>query len=264
MDFKITEDLIAQIKEISKKAGKEILEIYKQDIEVVSKDDDSPLTKADLAAHNLICSELGKISTLPILSEESAKIDWSERSGWNTYWLIDPLDGTKEFIKKNGEFTVNIALIENHIPIFGVVYAPVLKACYWGVEGKGAFCEINGLTEQIKTTEPDSFSGLKVVGSRSHVSPDMEKFLVDFPENEILPKGSSLKLCMVADGSADIYPRLGLTSEWDTGAGQAVVSAAGGIVCKLDGTPLLYNAEEDILNSYFLVLSKSLYTKMFC
>ncbi len=255
--------LIEKVKQISIQAGEAIMEIYEQEIEVSKKEDDSPLTQADLAAHNLICSELTKINDLPILSEESLKTPWQTRSQWSRYWLIDPLDGTKEFIKRNGEFTVNIALIDGHHPILGVVYAPALKACYWGVVGKGAYCETVDAIIQLKPTSPNSSSGLKIVGSRSHVSPDMEKFLEDFPEHQIVPKGSSLKLCMVAEGSADIYPRLGLTSEWDTGAGHAVVTAAGGIVCKLDGSTLLYNAEEDILNSYFLVLSKSLYAQMF-
>jgi len=263
MTTELTPELVNQVKHIAKEAGAAIMNIYSQEIEVVSKADDSPLTQADLASHHVICEGLAKISDLPILSEESVKIDWAERQSWDRYWLIDPLDGTKEFIKRNGEFTVNIALIENHQPVFGVVYAPVLETTYWGAVGQGAYREIAGEETRINLTSPENLENLKVVGSRSHVSPDMESFLADFVNPEIVPKGSSLKLCMVAEGSADIYPRLGLTSEWDTGAGHAVVSAAGGIVCKTDGSDLLYNAEEDILNPYFLVLSKSLYAQLF-
>lgn len=261
MDIK--ENLIEQVKHISKVAGDAILEVYNQKIEVVSKEDDSPLTQADLASHNLICKALSEISSLPILSEESTKIGWQERSAWDCYWLIDPLDGTKEFIKRNGEFTVNIALIENNKPIFGVVYAPVLETCYWGIVGQGAFSERQGKVQSLSPNSPESLNNLKVGGSRSHLSPDMEDFLARFSNPEIIPKGSSLKLCMVAEGSLDIYPRLGLTSEWDTAAGHAVVSAAGGIVCQTDGSDLLYNAKENILNPYFLVLSESLYRLIF-
>jgi len=263
MSYEISEQLVEDIKKIALEAGDAIMEIYAQDIQVETKDDDSPLTQADLASHNTICAGLEKVSDLPIISEESAKIGWEERSKWGTYWLIDPLDGTKEFIKRNGEFTVNIALIHNHKPIFGVVYAPVLETTYWGAVGKGGFKSVKGETVEIKPTEPESLDGLSVVGSRSHLSPDMESFLKDFPNANIVPKGSSLKLCMVAEGAADIYPRLGPTSEWDTGAGHAVVTASGGTVCKTDGSDLLYNAEENILNPYFLVVSQSIYQKMF-
>ena len=259
----ITPSLIAQVKEIAKDAGQAIMAIYSQEIEVVSKADDSPLTQADLASHRVICDALAKISERPILSEESVNIAWSERAKWETYWLIDPLDGTKEFIKRNGEFTVNIALIDKHKPVFGVVYAPALDICYWGVEGQGAFKEANGKTTAIQLTAPQSLENLKVVGSRSHTSPDMESFLADFTNPQIVPKGSSLKLCMVAEGSADIYPRLGLTSEWDTAAGHAVVVAAGGVVCQIDGSELTYNAKEDILNPYFVVLSPSLFKRLY-
>ena len=259
----LTEALISRVIEISKMAGKAILDIYDTDIEVFSKEDKSPLTKADLAAHNIICKELSRISSLPILSEENKLLPWPERSKWHSYWLIDPLDGTKEFIKRNGEFTVNIALIEEHEPVFGVVYAPVLDACYWGAKEQGAYVEIKAKKSKLKPTEPASLENLRVVGSRSHTSPDMESFLKNFTDYEIVPKGSSLKLCMVAEGSADIYPRLGLTSEWDTAAGHAVVNAAGGYVCLLDGSPLKYNAEADILNPYFLVLSRKLFMTLF-
>ena len=263
MSYEINQELIDDVIVLAKEAGQAIMEIYAQDIQVETKADDSPLTQADLASHKTICAGLEKLSDLPVLSEESAKIGWEERSKWQTYWLIDPLDGTKEFIKRNGEFTVNIALIHDHKPVFGVVYAPVLDTTYWGRVGQGAYKSVASETVEIKPTEPESLSGLNVVGSRSHISPDMESFLKDFPESNIVPKGSSLKLCMVADGAADIYPRLGPTSEWDTGAGHAVVAASGGIVCKTDGSDLLYNAEENILNPYFLVLSKSIYNQMF-
>ena len=254
----LTSNLIAT----AQKAGEAIMAIYEQDFSVYEKQDASPLTDADLAAHKIIVADLARYSDFPILSEESADISWEERQKWETYWLVDPLDGTKEFIKKNGEFTVNIALIDKGIPVLGVVYAPVLKTTYIADETGASKIE-NGESSpiQVKPWQQDELC--KVVGSRSHQSPEIQHFLDAIPgETEMLSMGSSLKLCLVAEGKAHYYPRLGPTSEWDTGAAHAVVLAAGGKVTVLEkgdagyadsGTPLLYNHKESILNPYFLV-----------
>ncbi|GAA0858317.1 3'(2'),5'-bisphosphate nucleotidase CysQ [Aliiglaciecola litoralis] len=255
--------LAQQVVRITHEAGEAILEIYKQDFTVYEKSDASPLTDADLAAHNIIVKGLEAISDLPVLSEESADIDWQTRQSWSDYWLVDPLDGTKEFVKKNGEFTVNIALISQGIPILGVVYAPVLKHTYVGVSGLGAYKIDNQQTTKISPKVHQAPESWKVVGSRSHQSPEIQTLLAELDgETELVAMGSSLKLCLVAEGKAHLYPRLGPTSEWDTAAAQAVVEASGGKVTIIDGldsaldsdaVPLRYNQKESILNPYFLV-----------
>lgn len=252
----------AALLEIAKKAGAAIMEIYRRDFAVVEKDDTSPLTEADIAAHKIIVSELAKFSPLPVLSEESSEITWSQRKQWSSYWLVDPLDGTKEFIKKNGEFTVNIALIENHHPVRGVVYAPALDKAYVGHVGEGAWVSQSGVISQIQAQKHVAGETWRVVGSRSHQSPDIQRFLtqLDGPF-ELIAMGSSLKLCLVAEGKADLYPRLGPTSEWDTAAAHAVASASGATVSELvpNATgfecdkPLRYNTKESLLNPFFLV-----------
>ncbi|WP_223669284.1 3'(2'),5'-bisphosphate nucleotidase CysQ [Kangiella shandongensis] len=249
----LTESLIKTVNHIAIQAGHEIMAVYQKDFEVYEKSDDSPLTEADLASHQYIVKELTELTPdTPILSEESADIDWSERQQWETYWLIDPLDGTKEFIKKNGEFTVNIALISNGKPTFGVVYAPVLDTLYYGVEGAGAKKQVGDEVTSIAVSQTPS-SPLRVVGSRSHQSEQMLDYLKQFDDYELVPMGSSLKICLVAEGKADIYPRLGPTSEWDTAAAHAVLSAAGGR-CFLYDTDqeLSYNTKESLLNPYFI------------
>ncbi len=242
--------MLEDIKKIARDAGTAIMEIYNSDdFDVQKKGDDSPLTKADLAAHNVICDGLKVLDTqYPILSEESADISWEQRKHWHRYWLVDPLDGTKEFIKRNGEFTVNIALIENGEPILGVVYAPVLDAMYTGERDNGAW--LNGDAISVENEAPDT---LRIVGSRSHASQETTDWLeqLDRPY-EMVPMGSSLKICLVAEGKADIYPRLGPTCEWDTGAAHAVLSAAGGSITTVEGEPLLYNRKEKYLNPYFI------------
>lgn len=248
--------------EIAKKAGDAIMEIYKKDFAVYDKSDSSPLTEADLAAHKLIVAGLSECSDFPILSEESANIDWQERQTWHTYWLVDPLDGTKEFIKKNGEFTVNIALIENGKPTFGVVYAPALSRTFWGELSGGAFMSDEKGERAIKANKHKDGETWKVVGSRSHQSPEIKAFLEELDgEVELVAMGSSLKLCLVACGDAHLYPRLGPTSEWDTGAAHAVALAAGAKVTILDASnpfdkhavELTYNQKDSVLNPYFLV-----------
>ncbi len=246
--------LIDPVVAIAVDAGSAILEVYATDFAVQAKDDDSPLTKADMASHHVILDGLASLGTgLPVLSEESGMPDFDERRGWDRYWLIDPLDGTKEFVKRNGEFTVNIALIDNHRPVFGVVHVPVSGKTYVGCEGVGAEMRTNGQESASIAVAEQSESPVRVVGSRSHRGASLDRFLEQLGDFELHPTGSSLKFCLVAEGKADIYPRLGPTSEWDTAAAQAVVEQAGGAVLTLDGTPLAYNNKSDILNPHFLV-----------
>jgi 3'(2'), 5'-bisphosphate nucleotidase len=235
-------------------AGREILEIYDTEFEVESKDDQSPLTAADLAAHRVIVEGLAALTpSWPILSEESDEIPVSERQAWERYWLVDPLDGTREFVKRNGEFTVNIALIEDGVPVLGVVHVPVTDVSYYGADGLGAFKRIaDGEATPMKVTERAP-RPMRVVGSRSHRGDSLNAFLDKLGEFEMLAMGSSLKLCLVAEGEADVYPRLGPTSEWDTAAADAVVRSAGGKVVQMDGAPLAYNKPDTILNPYFVV-----------
>ncbi len=245
--------------EAAKEAGKVILEVYNSsDFSIEIKGDDSPLTKADKLAHNVICSFLEK-TPFPILSEEGRDIPFEQRSKWDIFWLVDPLDGTKEFIKRNGEFTVNIALIEHGTPIFGVVYAPVLDKLYYGSNGQGAKCISNGAENEIKCL---SFSkldeGLKVVASRSHMSPETEAFIGNLKNPSMVSMGSSLKFMILAEGNAALYPRYAPTMEWDTAAAQAVVEAAGGRVYIAGTTnPLQYN-KPNLLNPHFLVVAQEI------
>ena len=241
-------------------AGKEILRIYQQDsFNQQSKLDKSPLTEADIAAHNLITRQLKQITpNVPILSEESKKIAWDVRKLWSVYWLIDPLDGTKEFIKKNGEFTVNIALIYQNDPIIGVVHAPVLNETWVGEQGKSAIKIEQGSITIIKTTPYKKTDICKVIGSRSHAGDSLNKFLQGLGKYQLMSIGSSIKFCLVAEGKAHIYPRLGLTSEWDTAAAHAVVNSAGGEVFDFETKiPLKYNTKDSLLNPYFVVQDKS-------
>ena len=258
----ITDPLALQVLAIAKEAGAKIMEIYQRDFAVYEKQDTSPLTEADLAAHKCIVAGLEAISDLPILSEESADIPWEERKTWTRYWLVDPLDGTKEFIKKNGEFTVNIALIDGGKPIMGVVYAPALEKSYVGIVGQGAWTETAEGVTPISAKLHSEGEVWKVVGSRSHQSPEIKNLLELLGGgSELVAMGSSLKLCLVAEGEAHLYPRLGPTSEWDTGAAHAVALAAGANVTVLDGAnplnpdaeALTYNQKESVLNPYFLV-----------
>ncbi|NWO01538.1 MAG: 3'(2'),5'-bisphosphate nucleotidase CysQ [Idiomarinaceae bacterium] len=242
--------MLEDVMKIARDAGNAIMAIYESDdFDVQRKGDDSPLTKADLSAHNVICDGLRELETqYPIISEESSDISWEQRKHWCRYWLVDPLDGTKEFIKRNGEFTVNIALIENGEPILGVVYAPVLNAMYVGARNKGA--SLNGETISVEQNEPDI---LRIVGSRSHASQETTDWLEQLGKPyEMVAMGSSLKICLVAEGKADIYPRLGPTCEWDTGAAHAVLNAAGGSIMTVDGEPLLYNQKAEYLNPFFV------------
>jgi 3'(2'), 5'-bisphosphate nucleotidase len=261
------------VAELAVRAGAAIMEIYRRDFEIEVKADNSPLTEADLAANSVICSGLRALSDLPILSEESRQTDYSERSGWSRFWLVDPLDGTKEFVKRNGEFTVNIALVEDGVPVAGFVYAPVLGKLFLGIAGIGAFSVAVPVSEDFpqvvdyarlppewlrlpccRKEDPDV---LRVVASRSHRTPETDALIGElaagYARTELVSSGSSLKLCLVAEGKADVYPRLAPTMEWDTGAAQAVVEAAGKSCCAYPaGTPLRYN-KADLLNPHFVV-----------
>jgi 3'(2'), 5'-bisphosphate nucleotidase len=250
--------LIEDLVEIARKAGEVILEIYGQEIDVTQKDDDSPLTQADLASHRVICGALESLTPdIPLLSEESADIDFETRSSWRRYWLIDPLDGTKEFINRNGEFTVNIALVEDNRPVMGVVHVPVSGVTYTGIEGLGATRrEGSQKPGPIQVRRPCA-DPMVVVGSRSHANPVLNEILESMGKFDLVSMGSSLKFCLVAEGEADFYPRLGPTSEWDTAAAHAVVTAAGGQIVTLRGRPLQYNLKASLLNPEFLVIADS-------
>jgi 3'(2'), 5'-bisphosphate nucleotidase len=244
---------LKSVVKLAKEAGRRVLTIYQSDFRVGVKDDKSPLTAADLASHHCLVEGLSRLSSVyPILSEESKEVAYKERSAWETYWLIDPLDGTKEFIKRNGEFTVNIALVHQNRSVLGVVYAPVLDVCYFGAENCGAFKQTNGGAYEVINVRMPAPGKPIVVGSRSHGSADVSSYLAKLSSYELRSIGSSLKFCLVAEGQADLYPRLGLTSEWDTAAAQCVVEAAGGKVTDLAGKPLRYNTKESLLNPYFL------------
>ena len=243
--------------DIAQQAGQEILRVYNTEFEIERKDDKSPLTEADKAAHNIICAGLEQLKPkLPILSEESASIDFSERQQWETYWLVDPLDGTREFIKRNGEFTVNIALIHNHMPVLGIVFVPVTNEAYVGVKNTGAFKIVNNTKENIKTRSTDK-NNITVAGSRSHGNERQQQFMQNLGDVEKLAIGSSLKFCLVAEGKVDIYPRFGPTSEWDTAAAQCVVEQAGGMVVTHDMKTLSYNTKDSVLNPEFLAIGDS-------
>ena len=246
---------LPQIRKIAVAAGDAILTIYHQSetLAVQHKADDSPLTAADLAAHQLIMRELTLLTpNTPVLSEEAADIPWAVRQQWQRYWLVDPLDGTKEFIKRNGEFTVNIALIVAGEPILGVIHAPVLGKTYSGGFGLGAFVEDANGERQIQAVAPQAGETVRLVGSKSHYQPEVEPYLAQFPQHELVAVGSSLKFCMVAEGTAHIYPRFGPTMLWDTGAGHAIAVAAGATV-QYDGIDGPAYQRENLLNGNFVV-----------
>jgi len=249
------QQFIEPVVELAIKSGDAILEVYATDFEVQEKDDSSPLTQADMASHHRIDQGLRALTPdIPVLSEESGLPAFAERSQWETYWLVDPLDGTKEFVRRNGEFTVNIALIKKNRPVFGVVHVPVNNKTYFGCAGYGAELRSAAAESRKISVAERSAEPVRVVGSRSHRGSSLDRFLENLGEYEMHPMGSSLKFCLVAEGAADVYPRLGPTAEWDTAAAQAVVEQAGGSVVTLDGKPLSYNCKSDILNPHFLVV----------
>ncbi|SEP86550.1 3'(2'), 5'-bisphosphate nucleotidase [Ectothiorhodospira magna] len=240
---------------IAREAGDRIMTIYGEAFQVSHKADRTPLTAADMAAHRHIVAGLQELNPcFPVLSEESDRIPFSERARWQTYWLVDPLDGTREFIKRNGEFTVNIALIHDHEPVLGVVSAPALDRLYRAAQGLGAYCHAPMAAQGTRIqVNPDRGTAPIIVGSRAHGTERLQQFLKRVGNHELISMGSSLKFCLVAEGKADLYPRFGPTSEWDTAAAQCVVQEAGGVVTDLELRPLRYNTREGLLNPEFLV-----------
>jgi len=283
--YPLTRPLLIALR-AAKDAGRAVLDVYKQDFDVWYKEDQSPLTAADQLSHKIIVDHLNdpSIKSFPVLSEEGKEIPFEQRCAWKYFWLVDPLDGTKEFIKRNGEFTVNIALIDQKRPVLGVIYVPVKKCYYFASKDIGAYrLQYNGaddlLDDEVIESDEDealdtilrqsdklpcedlrlntSNSQLTIAGSRSHPSKEFEAFVEKMKKKyskvEVVSSGSSLKLCLVAEGRADIYPRLGPTMEWDTAAGQAVVEQAGGSVVNYEtGEPLQYN-KNNLLNPWFIV-----------
>ncbi|MEE4257698.1 MAG: 3'(2'),5'-bisphosphate nucleotidase CysQ [Bacteroidales bacterium] len=261
--------LVWEALKVSVEAGQAILEVYETDFEVQNKSDNSPLTKADMKSHNAICEAL-ESTKLPILSEEGKGIAFEERKQWEQFWLVDPLDGTKEFVNRNGEFTVNIALIEGSYPIAGVIFIPVTDELFVGINGMGAY-KCQDLKAVLKSC--NSFDDLiahaqelplareerpfTVVCSRSHMSSETEAYIeelkTDHPDLDFASRGSSLKLCMVAEGKADVYPRFAPTMEWDTAAGQAIAEASGAIVINAHTKLRLNYNKENLLNEWFIV-----------
>ncbi|WP_308365029.1 MULTISPECIES: 3'(2'),5'-bisphosphate nucleotidase CysQ [unclassified Microbulbifer] len=265
LDMKV---LVEQVIDICARAGEAILEVYNSsaELEVDTKADDSPVTAADLAAHRLLEPALAAlIEGVPVLSEEQETLPYSERRQWKRYWIVDPLDGTKEFIRRTGEFTVNVALIEDGEPVLGVVHVPVLDITYAGCKNNGAFKRSAG-TEQsirVRSLAPRLEAGepVELVASRSHGAGAVDR-LVERIESDLgsvacKNMGSSLKLCLVAEGAADLYPRLAPTCEWDTAAAQAVVEAAGGVVVDDKFRLLRYNTKDSLLNPHFYVIGDS-------
>lgn len=247
-------ELSAEVVKLAQRAGDAILSVYSGQFEVTHKSDESPLTLADLRSHEIISQGLRALTPdVPVLSEEASDVPFEQRRQWTRYWLVDPLDGTKEFVSRNGEFTVNIALIENNAPVLGVVHVPVTSTSYTGVADAGAFRQIDGQPPERLQVRSPAGSPLRIVGSRSHRGDTLDRYLPKLAPYELVAVGSSLKFCLVAEGSADFYPRFGPTSEWDTAAAQAVVEAAGGAVIETNGEPLRYNTKADLLNPHFLV-----------
>jgi 3'(2'), 5'-bisphosphate nucleotidase len=237
------------------RAGAAIMRVYDMGFTVQHKEDNSPLTLADLESQRVIVEGLEQITPdVPILSEESAQAPWDERKTWRELWVVDPLDGTREFVKRNGEFTVNIALVREHEPVLGVVAAPALGLLYWGAAGVGAFSHHRDAARVAINVSPPQ-NPLRVIGSRSHASAETANYLTRLGPHAMTGIGSSLKFCLVAEGKADLYPRFGPTSEWDTAAGQALLEAAGGHVTRLDGHRLRYNCRDSVLNGDFLAFS---------
>jgi len=254
----LTRELLDAVCDIAVEAGQKTLPIYHSDFDVETKADDSPLTQADLAAHRCIRDALETLTPdTPQLSEEGASIGHEERSGWDEYWLIDPLDGTREFVKKNDQFTINIALVRDHQPVAGVVYAPALGTLWFAGEGLGAYRQDGNEAPRPIRAVPAHVHKPRVLVSRSHRSPEIDQLLSTMPDYEPVTMGSSLKFCVIAEGTADFYPRLGPTSEWDTAAGHAVLVAAGGEVTDTSGRPLRYNETDSLLNGWFLAFGDS-------
>ena len=246
---------------LARKAGKAILEVYESDFEVARKADSSPLTLADQRSHELIAAELQSLyPQIPVLSEEGKEAPYAIRKAWPAFWLVDPLDGTKEFVKRNGEFSVNIALIEGTLPTIGIIYLPVLDRLFVAHARQGCWEIAGGRERRLQVADSLPAGAIRVLKSRSHPSPDLEVLLKILPFHESVVRGSALKFCAIAAGEADFYPRIGPTWEWDTAAGQAIVTAAGGVMVDLKGQPFAYN-KPSLVNGPFLVASSDTWLK---
>ena len=251
-----TGDLLDAVLTIAEDAGRAILQVYRGQFAVTEKDDRSPLTAADLAAHQVILKGLAALTPdWPVLSEEAVGNHDPGRHRWSRFWLVDPLDGTREFIKKNGEFSVNIALVENQRSVLGVVHAPVTGQSWLGGRHRSAVRIGADRKRQPLSVKRPAPSCLRVAGSRSHADPRLAGFLARVGPHQMQPMGSALKFCLLAEGGADVYLRFGPTSEWDTAAGQAVLEAAGGQVCDLNLRPLTYNARASLINPDFIAFA---------
>ncbi len=250
------QELLPPVCEIAAQAGEAILKIYRQGFDIEGKSDHSPLTTADVASHELISERLRKLTPeIPVLSEESGTIPYRERAAWRSYWLVDPLDGTREFIKRNDEFTVNIALITDRRVILGVVYLPTKKVCYFAAEGSGAFKRRGGEPARGIHTRPSTPNGIPTVcASRSIAGRSLRALLARIGKYKLISVGSSIKTCLVAEGTADIYPRFGMTYEWDTAAPQCVLQEAGGRLVDQQLLPLRYNTKDSLLNPAFIAV----------
>jgi len=251
---------IEDVKEIARRAGEEVLEVYGAEFDVDIKEDTSPLTEADRRSNRVIVEALERLyPDIPVISEETQAVDYDQRRSWEWFWLVDPLDGTKEFIKRNGEFTVNIALVRGQRPVLGVVHQPVADHMCWAAEKWGAW-KTTGEGEPVRLSGGEHYSAkpeVTVVASRSHRTPEVEAFVENLEKEgktvHCVSAGSSLKLCLVAEGEADVYPRLGPTMEWDTAAAHAIALEAGRKVLNYEtGEPLVYN-KENLLNPFFVV-----------
>lgn len=252
--------MLTEVIRIADEASAKVLHIYQSDFSVSYKEDKSPITAADVASHEIIAKGLRRITPdIPVLSEEAVPATWLERQHWRRFWLVDPIDGTKEFTQRTGEFTVNIALIENGEPVMGVVTAPALQEAFWGIKGEGASKrDSTGRTYPIQVSQPQASK--RVVASKNHLNDETRAFIEALGVHETVQAGSSLKFCRIAEGQADIYPRMGPTSEWDTAAAHAVLVAAGGSVSTVDGEPLRYG-KENVLNPHFIATgSRSAYS----
>lgn len=254
--------LLPQVIEVAKAAGAAIMQVYSTDFSTIKKEDNSPLTQADIAAHHLIVQGLSQLTPdIPIISEEAAIAPYETRRHWPQFWLVDPLDGTREFVKRNGEFTVNIAFIDRHAPVLGVVYAPASEQLYYAAKSFGAYKQIPANAPSKLHTKAFDIQQLVIAGSRSHSDEVTRQFLHNIHHHhgampELIPMGSSLKICMIAEGAADIYPRLGPTFEWDTAAAHCVLREAGGDIVDSFGASLRYNCQDSLLNPFFFATNQ--------
>lgn len=250
----VSQEAVGEIMEVSRRAGKAILEVYASSFTVERKEDSSPLTEADRRSHDILCDYFLDKFAYPVLSEEGRDIPYGERKVWDRFWLLDPLDGTKEFVKRNGEFTVNVALIHQGRPVLGFIYIPVQDVLYYAASGIGAYRIIGAQEERLAVRSQRKVP--VVVGSRSHASPQLEEFVSGLRERhgniDFISAGSSLKFCLIAEGRADVYPRLAPTMEWDTAAGQIIVEEAGGQVLDFSTKKRLAYNKENLLNPFFI------------